>query len=503
MSSREDEALFDPFMLPHYLRLNEAIERFTADTAEQDSEAFRSGGADLRHVAERQLFFATFADRKLYEYFVACETGGALPDAGDLSIWGRQIAPYFRQARPNLGGSRQRNSRIRRYLHRLRGRASIKTANCSVGPPQILILVIHSKFVRYLRPIAERLSVPYAFLAIDDPAMFEALGQQNLPRVHIELTAGSLKMIRAKVSIFGFRFKPKLFDSWIIRLNAIRRALEELDCNCVVIPEGNAPIYELVNQAAQSIAVPTLCVQQGWAPVVHPGFRNMSYTRMCVWGDEFAKLLAPYNPKQRFVVTGNHVVDCEPQGDVGSRKAISFFLQNGAHWITEAAWRSMLGFIEWTAQTFPDCEVRVREHPGEPLQQEDAARLLKAANVILMPPNEFSLTDVLSGCRVAVAINSTTLLEAAASGMIPLILDVSGFGAYHPDIAADGAAVEVTNFIDARRELERLMNDDRHCASFAESLERVRRGLFAQTGQPALNAIVSEINQVALGGVSS
>jgi hypothetical protein len=98
MSSRQDDALFDPFMLPHYLRLNEAIERFTADTAEQDSGAFRSGDVDLRYVVERQLFFATFADRKLFEYFVACETGGALPDAGELSIWGRQIAPYFRWA---------------------------------------------------------------------------------------------------------------------------------------------------------------------------------------------------------------------------------------------------------------------------------------------------------------------------------------------------------------------------------------------------------------------
>jgi hypothetical protein len=43
------------------------------------------------------------------------------------------------------------------------------------------------------------------------------------------------------------------------------------------------------------------------------------------------------------------------------------------------------------------------------------------------------------------------------------------------------------------------MNDDLHCASFAKSLERVRQGLFAQTGRAALSAIVSEINQIRLG----
>jgi hypothetical protein len=367
----------------------------------------------------------------------------------------------------------------------------------------VLFLVIHSKFVRYLRPIAQKLSVSYAFLAIDDPAMFEALAEQNLPRVHIELTADSRAMTRTEVSIFGLKFKPGLFDDWITRLNVVRRALKEVDCDCVVVPEGNAAIYELVNQSARTIEIPTLCVQQGWAPVVHPGFRNMSFTRMCVWGDEFAKLLAPYNPEQRFVVTGNHVVACQPQGDIKRRRAVAFFLQNGAHWLTEAAWRSMLDFIACTAQAFPDFEIRVREHPGEPLRENDAARLTAVANTVLMPPNKFSLCDVLSDCRVAVAINSTTLLEAAASGVIPLILDVSGFGPYHPDIAGDKAAIEVTDFADARAKLERLLTDDRYCASFAKPLEQAQRGLFAQTGKSALNAIVAEINQIGFCGVSS
>jgi hypothetical protein len=503
MSAREDDLLFDPFRLPHYLRLNDAIEQFTADTVAQDSDAFRSKGADIRHVAERQLFFATFADRRLFEYFVACETGGALPDAGELSIWSRQIAPYFRGERPPSGGREHRNSRIRRYLHRLRGRASVETAGCSAGPPQVLFLVIHSKFVRYLEPIAEQLSVPYAFLAIDDPGMFEALGRQNLPRIHIELTAGSVAMMRTKVGIFGFRFKPKLFDSWIIRLNAVRRALKELDCSCVVLPEGNAPICELVNQAAQSIAIPTLCVQQGWAPIVHPGFRNMTYTRMCVWGDEFAKLLAPHNPKQRFVSTGSHAVIYRPQGNIQNRKAIGFFLQNGAHLISEKVWRSMLDLIEWAAKTFSDYEIRVREHPGESLRDADAKRLKGVANVRLMPPDVVSLSDVFSDCRVAVAVNSTTILEAVASGVVPLILDTIGLGPYQPDIVGLGAAIEVKNFQDARKELGRLANDNEFCTSFADNIDMVRRRLFARNGEPALRAIVSEINQVRLSGVSS
>jgi hypothetical protein len=301
-------------------------------------------------------------------------------------------------------------------------------------------------------------------------------------------------MMLPEVEIIRRKFRPGLFDSWFIRFNAVRRVLRELGPDCIVLPEGNAPIYELVNQSAKAIGVRTLCVQQGWAPVVHPGFRNMSYGTMCVWGEEFARLLAPFNPKQRFVAAGNHIIFCEPQGNVGQRNAIAFFLQNGAHWLTEEAWRGMLDLIAWSARRLPRCEIRVREHPGEPLAPADEERLKAAGNVKLMSPGEFSLKDLFAGCRVAVAINSTTILEAAASGAVPLILDVSGFGPYHPNIAAEGAAVEVTNFEDARAALERLVQDDQYCASFAGPLDRARESLFAKNGKQALDAIVEEIN---------
>jgi hypothetical protein len=491
-----ENELSDPFMLPQFLRLNDAIERLTGDMIAHDPGVFECGRASTRHAVERQLYFGLIADRKVYDYFVACETGNALPDNLELSYLGQQIAPYFRHSRPSFGAPLGWISRSLRYLHRLRGRASIQIEGCGADRPQVLFLVIHPKFVRYLSPIADKLGVPYAFLVVEDAAMFDALREQKLPRVHIELTAESMAMTLPEVYIFGKKFNTGFFDSWIIRLKAFRRAFKLLNPDCIVVPEGNAAIYELVNQSAHAIRIPTLCVQQGWAPVVHPGFRNMSYSRMCVWGDEFAKMLAPYNPKQKFVVTGNHVVDCQPQGDIKKRRALAFFLQNGAHWLTEAAERGTLELIIWAAKRFPYSEIRVREHPGSALDAADARRLMAIENVRMMSPAEFALKDVFSECRVATAITSTTILEALASGVVPLILDIGGFGSYYPNIAADGAAVEVSDFDAARIALERLMSDDAFCASFAPRLDDVRQHLFVRSGDQALDAIVGEIRQV-------
>jgi len=35
----------------------------------------------------------------------------------------------------------------------------------------------------------------------------------------------------------------------------------------------------------------------------------MTYSKMLVWGEGFARDLAKYNPQQKFVATGNHIIE--------------------------------------------------------------------------------------------------------------------------------------------------------------------------------------------------
>src|SRR6202035_1411099 len=163
------------------------------------------------------------------------------------------------------------------------------------------------------------------------------------------------------------------------------------------------------------------------------GFRNMTYSAMCVWGKGFAELLAAHNPNQRFIATGNHIIACGRQGDDRHRNAVAFFLQKG-QLISDTAWNHMLELVAWTAKEFPGGEVRVREHPSAPLTAFERATFDGLPNVRLVPPEQETLNDVLVGCRVAVAMYSTTILEAAATGAVPLILNVNGFDHYSPNI---------------------------------------------------------------------
>jgi len=490
-----EQPTFDPYFLPKYRWLNEAIERLIADIAAQDPAAFRIRGADIRHAVERYLFFLLFADPRLHERYIAAKRGVALAEVDTLSPSARLLVPYMSCSATDVVAQKlSLKERLLRRLHRLYGRATVDIVNVEDGPPKVLYLVIHRKFVRYLEPIAQRCGVPYAYLVIDDPEMDGFLAEARLPRVHICMTQKSRNRAKSEVMILQHLFHLGVFEWWTIRFNAVRRALVDLRPDCIVVPEGNADVYELVNQCAKTLNVRTLCVQQGWAPMVHPGFRNMTYTAMCVWGEGFADLLKPYNPHQRFVATGNHVILLREQGSLAERRAIVFFLQNAAHWMTAKVWQSTVRLIAWAARSFPESEIRVREHPGLPLTQSERDTLVQAPNIRLMAPDQFRLNDVFDGCRVAVAINSTTILEAAATGIVPLILDVSGWGPYSPDIAASGAAIEVTDFDQARLALLRLIKDDAYCGSFAEPLRQMRQRFFARDREAALDAIVAEID---------
>jgi hypothetical protein len=271
-------------------------------------------------------------------------------------------------------------------------------------------------------------------------------------------------------------------------VDAVRAGLKKLAPRALVVPEGNSPMNELVHRVARALSIRTVCVQQGWSPLVHSGFRNLSYSAMCVWGEAFADALRPYNRRQKFVATGNHVVKLRSSSEAALRPGIGFFAQKGSRLITDAAWRGFIDLARWTAERFPDLVIYVREHPGSPLSSPDIAALGEAKNVRLAPPSEIGLDDLLAKCRVVVSIFSTTLFEGLAVGALPIIVNVTGMARFNPDLANENAAIEVSDYDAAQRAIAEALGG----ASMG-GLDRQREKYFAADREAALNNIVSVI----------
>jgi hypothetical protein len=475
----------------------DAIEAFTKAQIERDPDVFRPRGIDLRHTVERHLYFEAINSPALRQLFTAA-SGGSAPRPREMPLLQQQLAPFLVKTW-RLRGHWHRRVRLawrepgwksHREKFRAAGGARLERANWPQGQGVVLFQVVQVKFLPFLRPIAEALHRPYAFVVFDDPALFAQL--EGLPRLGIRLNDAGRELLR--IERFG------LLEFFSTLLNGVVEALTEVRPACIVMPEGNSPYNELFSRAGHSLGIPSLCVQQGWSPIIHTGFRAMSYDRMCVWGTGFSEALAPFNPGQHFVVTGSHVLAPRLRAPGQSNGAIAFFLQaGGSPLITPAAAAGMLDLVSWAASQFPAREIRVRPHPGTPLTAAEEARLAANPNVHILPAGNAQLNEVLDCADIAVSIFSTTILEAAAAGVIPLIVNVAGLPHYNPDIAREGAAVEVKDFDAARQALSRLMEDAEFSGRIGSGLAGVAGRYFARGGSDAVSAIAAQINALATG----
>lgn len=467
--------------------LIEAIERHVRMLRWRQVGGLRYRGADFGRVIAIELYFRLINDRDLRSAYERNLTGEILSENPD-EIPVSTVAYWILE---QMTGRAQRPfslTIIRDYLRdsyqAWRCSAARRTGLSKAERSCVAMLALSSRFYEYLRPVAMRLDAQVLWLAPTDNSVAAVLAASG-----------------EKVVLYGAEPKgtplgalPKPLLDWTDvakRYDEFEEILREWCVSAVVVAEGNNADDETLALAARSLGVRSVCIQQGWSPVVHNAFRNMAFDAFCAWGPEFATLLKPYNPRQTFSSTGSHRISPLRERLRRPGHGISFFLQKDSVLIAPEAWEEMLRFIAWTAETWPDRPVLVRTHPAIPLAQGERERLCKPENVIFCPASEVRLVDVLDRSAVAVAIFSTTLIEATARLVVPLIVNVTGAPRYNPDLEAIGGGVEVHDFRAARAALRDLL--DGHAAQLSEQLPALVPRFFARPADLALDAIAEVV----------
>jgi hypothetical protein len=464
-----------------------AIEGWSDAVAQTHPGAFHYRGADLRHAVERSLFFRLANDTALQRYFDGLREG--VPVCLPPDPWSAALAPWLAGPCAPVIPAAVIHRRLRSLagnLSRL-GRQSWRTARLT-GHPTTLLLAIHPKFVSFLLPVAEAIGPAAAFLSVGDAVVEHHLAARGLPGV----------ALRAAFSLLPpgpvLRHFPDLC-AWFDRMATM---MESVKPATILVPEGNAPIYEIANQAGKSRGVATVCIQQGAPAYTNPGFRKWSFADVVVWGEAFVEPFARHNPDQHFTVTGTPAILPAPreQAPDAAIRSIGFFLQKEVLVIPTAEWRMLLDFIAWVARSYSQLTVIVRDHPSQPsLSAEECKRLGDYPNLRFMPPPQHPLNNVLGACDVAVAAASTTLLEAAQAGAIPFIFGTA-YPKDFPDIAGMGAAILAPDGDAARSAFARLVEDPAGRAALRGGCARLRPALFAATGRDGARRIADAVARI-------
>jgi hypothetical protein len=446
-----DAPLIDRDAYRFQLALTDAIADYVRELRRAQLRALSYRGADFGRAIAVNLYFRLVNDphlRSAYTRAAAGENVSEDPDAipvSTVAYWAlRQM--LGRHARPTP-------RRLKEYVTQSLtiGRAHLPAeAPLAHRRGTVLILALSRRFFVYLLPVRRMLGPDAAWLVPAGAAWADeaaARGERIVPFGEKE-GAHPEAPLTAPLAAY--------WRELALRFDTFRHILEQEAPAAVMVAEGNQPDDEILARAGQTLGVRSVCIQQGWSPIIHAGFRNMRYDDFCVWGPEFARLLQPENPHQRFAVTGSHRVEPHLPTQSHDKRAIAFFLQNSSLLITERAWREMLDFLRWTAAHWPEREILVREHPATPLTAQEQSTLATQPNIVFCPAAAVPLDAVLQRTGIAVAFYSTTLIEALAYDAAPLIINITGAPHYVPDLAAMGAGAEVKGFEAARTALIRL-----------------------------------------------
>jgi len=463
------------------LGLTRAVEETTATLERGSPGAFRYRQADLRYAVERELYSRLGGRQDLLDAFAAGDQspkpaktaveadviGRLLNSGGSLTQVG---PPLIRRTARSLRWKLAPPARSERW----KARPEDLPAGEAGETAPVAFVLDHPKFLTFLEPILAELG--------DPPPLVISL----VPGVDARPTPVPLRHICA----YRSRSLPRpdmrqggrgLAESWYLCSN-----FELLDAiiaherpRATVVVEGNSAFDEITNRVCRQRAIPCLCIQQGWSPIAHNGFRNMSFSAMLTWGEGFAELLRPHNPGQRFEVTGSPVFDRHGEGslalqrlraETGGRPAVAVFLQGESPLISRHDRESLMRIAAEVAHRVRQVSVLVREHPGHPLTRPERDALGAIPNVILASPDRYFIDEVLEVSTVSLSIYSTTLLESAACGRVPVVFNPTALSRSNPDVEALGAGVEHRDASEVVDAIVRLVQDDAVRASFEDGM---------------------------------
>lgn len=340
-------------------------------------------------------------------------------------------------------------------------------------------IIIHQKFIRYLSPVYNRLADKSVFIICDDiVASVDLCEKQNFRY-----------MIPEESGFIHSSSSPELLNLAIL-YSRYKNTYNKINPSVLIVPEGNSSIYELFNLIGNKKRTKTICIQQGWSPVFHNGFRKMHYDIFLSWGEEFSNLLKKYNPEQKFMMTGNHAIDVEKNPN---KKNSIVLLDQGVNTIiSNDIHDAFINFAIHLSLEYKHMEIIFREHPGKSMKDEERY-MLEKHGIKFMNSDKYALSEVLSGSFIAISFYSTTLFEAMLYDAIPFAFNLTDLPNLEPDLNQLGMGMEAKSYQDACEKISLLMTDSTISARIKNTIVENKNRFFYAYGQDALNLIVDAI----------
>tara|TARA_Y100000294_G_scaffold177993_1_gene206222 strand:- start:1017 stop:2453 length:1437 start_codon:yes stop_codon:yes gene_type:complete len=188
--------------------------------------------------------------------------------------------------------------------------------------------------------------------------------------------------------------------------------------------EGDAWDHEMLYLLSKKIGFKSLCIQTATdlETFQKAGFHNLRHTKLLVWGKHYKNIYSKISSGQSIKIVGDILLDEKTKSK--DKKYIGVLLQKKNNKISEKNLEKFKYLVKWLFKEF-NGKIIIRPHPADKDDYYNLQSLISNNDAIIHNPNEVSIGTTLNECSMVFAKYSSTIVEAASVGVIPVILDTS------------------------------------------------------------------------------
>lgn len=371
-----------------------------------------------------------------------------------------------------------------------------RVAHDMAGAP-FVFCTIDKRFVPFFEPFMREIGVEHCALL--------GLGAEGIEAASASRGIRVLQRVRGRPRLTALGRPPRAlfpFYASAVAMHAdAKAALEAWRPTTLVFGEGASPQEHALGRAARAAGIPTVRVQHGRGGVMHPGYYDMPYDKMLMWGEGFAERIRPYSPRARYVVTGSPLFDAAVKG--GAAPALKAFAAAGpvvtmisqpiSSNISKADYGALVETAERLLQASTAVQVLVRLHPADRAADFRELGARWPARVLVTQAADHSLRSVFEVSTLVAGLFSTTLSEAAAFGVLPVVLRLGARHRIFPAPEEEGAAVLAESAAAAASALAALLANAERRAAYAQGMRSFASKYFGACDGSALARIAHHI----------
>lgn len=215
------------------------------------------------------------------------------------------------------------------------------------------------------------------------------------------------KIMQTKFNIFKYQNYFEINFKYL----AFRESLIKLSPNKILFIEGDSADHELISKISKNLNTKTYCFQ--WGAFVNRnikfGFKKMSHNYFLSWSNSYSQILKKFNKFTKFISVGSPLLR-----KIKPKNKILFLMHPRTSFVSKEENNRLYDLLKQTSKKL-NKKIIIRYHP----KSKDRFNL---PNTIEHDPNKIPLINSLEQSFCCVSIRSSSILEAARIGVIPVLL---------------------------------------------------------------------------------